>query len=251
LNLVGNAIKFTETGGVHIIAQVMSSDADGGVTLQLTVTDTGIGIPAAKRHLIFQPFSQAEESTSRRFGGTGLGLAISSRLVNLMGGEIWVEDGPDRVGTAFHFTVRFTCPTKVIAKDIASTGARSAPLRILLAEDNAVNQLVAIRLLQREGHSVTLARNGAEVLAALSAQQFNLVLMDLEMPVMNGVETTRKIRRSEEHLGTHVPILAMTANALNGERERCLQAGMDGFLSKPINAEELMKAIEKSDLTVV
>ncbi len=250
LNLVGNAIKFTEKGGVHISAQLMSTDV-GGVTLRLTVTDTGIGIPPAKRKLIFQPFSQADESTSRRYGGTGLGLAISARLVNLMGGEIWVDDGPDGVGTEFHFTVRFTYPMTTILTRMASADLRSEPLRILLAEDNAVNQLVAIRLLQREGHSVTLARDGVEVLAAVSAQPFDLVLMDLEMPVMNGVETTRKIRHSEKSTGAHLPILAMTANALDGDEERCLQAGMDGFISKPINTHKLLQAIEKSSLTPV
>jgi signal transduction histidine kinase/CheY-like chemotaxis protein len=399
VNLVGNALKFTERGEVvvrvslaqEVLAathQTPDTQTDvGPVSLSFEVCDTGIGIPADKVGRIFEPFSQADSSTTRKYGGTGLGLSISAQLVGLMGGRIWAESEVGR-GSTFHFTARFglakeppprpaaqpvslrDVPALVVddnatnrrileellghwglrpqmadgsrpalaallqaveaghpfplvlldgsmpemdgfalAEEIranpklagtalvmltsaglpgdvarcrqlgieaylmkpikqsevleaicaalggsARTAAAAAmpaapapagprPFRILLAEDNAVNQRLAVRLLEKQGHTVVLAANGHETLAALQGQTFDLVLMDVEMPDMDGLEATAMIRRREQETGGHVPILAMTAHALKGDRERCLAAGMDGYVSKPIRAEELWQAI--------
>jgi signal transduction histidine kinase/CheY-like chemotaxis protein len=247
LNLLGNALKFTEEGGVRIDA-CLESQSRGEVTVKFVVTDTGIGIPAEKRSLIFDPFTQAEHSTTRRFGGTGLGLAISSRLVALMGGRIWVTDGPNGRGSAFHFTVPFSIAAAPETPPAAPPEARHR-LKILLAEDNPVNQLLATRMLQREGHTVKLVPNGADAVEAARAGYFDLALMDLEMPVMDGLEATRKIRLNERGF-RRLPIVAITANASRTDEMRCLEAGMDGFLTKPFTAEKLRNALQSfaSDL---
>jgi signal transduction histidine kinase/DNA-binding response OmpR family regulator len=388
VNLVGNAIKFTEKGEVVVDAAAEAA-AGEEVVLHLTVTDTGIGIPPPdKQQVIFQPFEQADNSRSRKYGGTGLGLAIVSRLAGMMGGRVWVESEAGR-GSAFHFTARFGVgrgpaagpgkaeparlrdlrvlvvddnatnrrildevlrgwgmrPTSVgggaaalaelrraavagepfpltlldchmpgmdglevarqvrerpelagatvlmllssdplsVAADwrdlgVAASlikpikqsdlldavlralhlrlteveGAPLAPqrvsavsrrLRVLLAEDNAVNQKLVMRLLEGQGHRVVLAPNGREALAALDGEPFDVVLMDVQMPEMDGYEATAVLREREKAAGRHTPILALTAHALKGDRERCLEAGMDGYLSKPIRAEELFQAL--------
>jgi signal transduction histidine kinase/DNA-binding response OmpR family regulator/HPt (histidine-containing phosphotransfer) domain-containing protein len=387
-NLVGNAIKFTAAG--HVLVEVRERVRTGNrTTLHFQVTDTGIGIPADKHETIFEAFSQADGSTTRRFGGTGLGLTISATLVRLMGGEIWLESRPD-AGSTFHFTTSFECdaapqpsllpeplladlrvlivddnpvnrrilmaqlsrwhtrPTAVgdgasaiatlaeaaaerrpfelvlldanmpgmdgfdVAEQIAarqdlagatimmltSSGrygdvgrcgalgiaayltkpvgaddlhaaigrvlrggtrsiaaidaadtppaiSRPRALRVLLAEDNVVNQRVAVGMLSARGHSVTVANNGAEALAALAGGTFDLVLMDVQMPVMGGLEATAEIRRRERASGAHVRIVAMTAHAMRGDRDRCLAAGMDGYLSKPIDPQTLFAVVEQ------
>jgi len=388
-NLISNAIKFTERGEVIVSADV-ARGGDGGLTLHIAVADTGVGIPADKLAVIFDPFEQADGSTTRRYGGTGLGLTISAKLVALMGGRIWVESEPGR-GSTFHFTVAIReadapapvraaspgpdplrglpvlvaddnatnrrilegvlagCgmrPTAVdggraalaelsravdsgdpfpvvlldarmpdidgfavaeaIGRDPGLAGsailmlssgdrtgeaarcrelgvrqhltkpvhnaeliaalrdalgaARPGPagppaasaepgpatrrLRILLAEDNVVNQRVAVRLLERRGHSVVVAADGREALAALEAHEFDLVLMDVHMPHVGGFEATARVRRREARSGRHVPIVAMTARAMKGDRERCLEAGMDGYVAKPVREAELWGAIE-------
>ncbi|MCC6445166.1 MAG: response regulator [Armatimonadetes bacterium] len=387
-NLVGNAIKFTEKGEAVLRAECASRDRTGAV-IHFTVADTGIGIPEDKMQAIFESFTQADSSTTRRFGGTGLGLAISKRLVEAMGGRIWAKSQEGR-GSVFHFTARFgpaageypafppetgrllkgmtalvvddnrtnrlmvkemlsawgiasseaesgsealemiqasclkrrlfdlvlldmqmpdmnglqlastiaerrewasarmvmltsvgghdDCPK---LKDLGARGCLTKPvkqsdllnallraigeapplvarflpeslpdgrrqtLRILLAEDNPVNQKVALHILEKEGHSVAVAENGQEALRLLNEGVFHLVLMDIQMPVMNGLEAARRIRQREAGARNHIPIVAMTAHAMTGDRERCLEAGMDDYLSKPIQVQALKAALER------
>ncbi len=388
VNLVGNAIKFTDNGEV-ILHVRCHSQSDDQVLVHFAVTDTGIGIPEEKRAAIFDAFEQADTSTTRRFAGTGLGLAISTRLVALMGGEIWVESEVGR-GSTFHFTARFepgsgeaistscpmpqiVCDTRVLVVDDNATNrlileemlrnwgmkptavasvpealpllhqayqsgepyililtdvnmpdvdgfalvehvkqdaklgstiimmltsgdrlgdvsrceqlgvaayllkpikqselfdaialalgittaedegsqkrparqpSRLPPLRILLAEDSPINQKLAVGLLEKYGHTVLVVNHGREAIAALQSQDFDLVLMDVQMPEMDGFEATAAIRASEEQAGTHIPIIAMTAHAMKGDRERCLEAGMDNYVAKPIRAKRLFDTIE-------
>ncbi|HWB11133.1 MAG TPA: PAS domain S-box protein [Pirellulales bacterium] len=386
-NLVGNAVKFTDRGEVVVDVQV-DDDRDGRVGLHFCIADTGIGVPVEKQALIFEAFEQADGSTTRRFGGTGLGLAISRRLIEMMGGQIWLESEVGR-GSRFHFTVRLDrarpvalppaaepgtlvdlpvlivddnatnrrileemlrnwrmCPTAVdggraglaemqraaasgkpfslvlldanmpamdgfeLAAEIGrhpqlagatimmltsgdrpddlrrcrqlgiasylmkpikqselldsilsavhgsvspETAAEELPppatpgrrLRVLLAEDSVVNQKLAVYLLEKWGHHVTVANNGHEALARVQAESFDMVLMDVQMPEMDGLEATKAIRQQESSSGGHVPIVAMTAHAMVGDRERCLESGMDDYLSKPIRARELLAAIER------
>lgn len=390
LNLVGNAIKFTEKGEVVLRVELEQESEDvGAMVLHFSVADTGIGIPREKQQLIFEPFSQADTSTTRRYGGTGLGLSICSRLIAMMNGRIWLESEEGR-GSTFHFTAQFgaatlaaapvsadpnilvdlrvlivddnstnrqilektlsywrmrpTCaanaeaglallqqaqtkgkPFRLMVVDchmpdidgfmlvervqqlpalsgvvtvmLTSGGRRGdgqrckelgiaaylikpvlqadlleallrvlsprssnaepmqlvtrhslregrVPLRVLLAEDNLVNQRLAVRLLEKEGHSVVVASDGAKALDALEQQQFDLILMDVQMPVMDGVETTAAIRKREQGSGAHIPIVAMTAHAMAGDRQRFLSLGMDGYVSKPIQSRDLMAMIE-------
>ncbi len=394
INLVGNAIKFTEHGEVVVDVQPSTiesrSPQESACVLHFQVRDTGIGIPADKQDLIFEAFAQVDGSTTRRYGGTGLGLAISSRLVERMGGQIWVESAPRR-GSTFHFTAHFephgsarprvarpepgklrglsvlvvddnatnrfilaetltqwhmrptvvdnaltalqaleqaqqagepfslvlldahmpevdgftlaerirenpdlagatvmmlssagqsvdtrrcnelglaaylTKPIKqadlfraimaalgnppaeaveVVQTTLPPSRAGRA-LRLLLAEDNLVNQKLAVRLLEKQGHTVTIAANGVEAMAAVEREPFDLVLMDVQMPEMDGFEATAAIRAHERGTGRHVPILAMTAYAMKGDRERCLAAGMDGYVSKPIQPRKLWQAIKQ------
>ena len=389
LNLVGNAIKFTERGEV-VVRVAMEARDFAGVSLHFTISDTGIGIPVEKQKLIFEPFTQADASTTRQYGGSGLGLSISARLIEMMRGRIWLESEVGK-GSTFHFTVPFGLPAaetqttpdadttifknmrvlvvddnatnrqileKILthwrmrpstadgaktglallkqaleAKDpfslmltdrhmpemdgfmlveqlqkipelagmptvmLTSGGQRGdgarctelgiaaylmkpvlqsdlldalsrvfrsrietpevpqlvtgqtlqegrAPLRVLLAEDNPVNQRVAARLLDKRGHVVVLAGNGALALEALEQQSFDLILMDVQMPVMDGVQATAAIRQRERITGTHIPIIAMTAHAMEGDRERFLGNGMDGYISKPVQPRELFEVIE-------
>jgi two-component system sensor histidine kinase/response regulator len=387
INLAGNAIKFTDRGEVALKVEVEAANEHDRM-LRFTVADTGVGIPGEKLQLIFEPFSQADNSTTRRYGGTGLGLTISTRLVEMMGGTIWVESQVGR-GSQFHFTARLgIADTKIIeigavappeilrgvrvlvvddnrtnrrilegmlgrwemksssAQDgeealaklseaqeagepfalilmdmhmpkmdgfeligeirhsphpstamimmLTSAGHRgdaarcqelgvaayllkpirqselreaiarvlgareqkgviplitryslhdarepATSLRILLAEDNAVNQLLASRLLEKRGHFVVVAGNGREALEALQKEHFDLVFMDVQMPVMDGFEATAAIRKQEVGGGVHLPVVALTAHAMKGDREKCLAAGMDGYLTKPIRPQEL------------
>jgi two-component system sensor histidine kinase/response regulator len=389
LNLAGNAIKFTDQGEVVLRVEAEPAESEG-LHLHFTVTDTGIGIPKEKQKLIFEPFTQADTSTTRRYGGTGLGLSISMRLIEMMGGRIWLESEVG-LGSTFHFTARFGAvkhagarpsligpavleemrvlvvddnatnrqilertlgywrmrPTAVSnataalnllheakaagvpfglmvadchmpdvdgfmlveqvqrSPDLSSLvtimltsggqrgdGARCQelgiaaylikpvlqadlldavlqvlasrdggaqpvpvitrhtlregrlPLRILLAEDNLVNQKLASRLLENQGHMVVVASDGAQALDTLEKQNFDLVLMDAQMPVMDGFEATAAIRRLEQNTRAHIPIIAMTAHAMVGDRQRCMDAGMDGYIAKPVHAHELFETIE-------
>jgi len=393
INLVGNAIKFTEQGEIAVKVQIESQNGTDCI-LRFTVSDTGIGIPEDKRELIFAPFSQADTSTTRKYGGTGLGLTISTRLVEMMGGKLWVESEEGR-GSQFHFTVLLgaanskdtkigaIAPPEILrgvkvllvddnrtnrrilegmlgrwemkttsvedgeaalrhlsaARDarepygliltdmhmpkmdgftliekirqrpelatatimmLTSAGHRgdaarclelgvaayllkpirqselreaiarvlgahpqegaislitrfslqdardpSAFLRVLLAEDNAVNQRLAVRLLEKRGHRVAVAGNGREALDALEKEKFDLVFMDVQMPELDGLEATAIIREREKSSGRHQPIIALTAHAMKGDREKCLAAGMDGYLTKPIRPQELEEILEE------
>ncbi|HXG11868.1 MAG TPA: PAS domain S-box protein [Gemmataceae bacterium] len=219
--------------------------------LHFAVRDTGIGIPPEKQQLIFDPFTQADGSLARRHGGTGLGLSIASRLVGMMGGRIWVESEPGK-GSTFHFTARFerdegrAAPTASapLAEPATVPDRAARRLRVLLAEDNPINQKVAVHLLERRGHEVVVAGTGREALAALERGRFDVVLMDVQMPEMDGLQATAAIREREKQTGGHVPIIAMTAYAMKGDHERCLEAGMDGYLSKPYRARELFETVE-------
>jgi signal transduction histidine kinase/ActR/RegA family two-component response regulator len=243
LNLIGNAIKFTESGGITLSARCQPASQPELCRLELAVTDTGIGIPPDKLKLIFEAFTQADISTTRRFGGTGLGLSISNRLVGMMGGQISVSSQPGHGST---FTVTLELP--VADKDMAVAAPPAAPvdnttsrpLSILLVEDNALNQRVASQLLSRDGHRVTVAGDGQEALDRLDEADFDLILMDMQMPVMDGLTATRRIRDDEQHSGHgRRTIIAMTANAQDSDRSDCLAAGMDDFLTKPINAGQV------------
>ena len=242
INLIGNAIKFTASGSVSV--SVEPAGPDNPAALHFAVRDTGIGIPENQQKHIFEAFRQADGSTSRKYGGTGLGLAICSHLTAMMGGKIWVESKP-QAGSVFHFTAILALPEAKIAA--AGEHTMSPPalrrLRVLLAEDNVVNQKVAVRLLERGGHTVVCAGDGREALEAFSRQPFDVVLMDVQMPNMDGFEATAAIRRIEASRQKQTPILALTANAMKGDRERCLAAGMDGYVTKPLRAETLFEAI--------
>ena len=257
-NLLDNAIKFTHEGliGVTIGMQEIGTES---ALLEFSVADTGIGIPSDMLGAVFESFTQVDSSITRRFGGTGLGLAISRRLVESMGGHIWVESEPGK-GSCFHFTARFALPDSVKlatqepssvepsvilpAHDRIADSARPA-LHLLLAEDNLVNQRLAARVLEKHGHQVTVVANGLEALMALEENHFDLILMDLQMPDLDGLETTRVIREQESGGTQHIPIIALTAHALQGDRERCFDAGMDDYISKPIKMDELLRAVDK------
>jgi CheY-like chemotaxis protein len=393
VNLLGNAVKFTSQGEVVIVVQTQDVSEEE-VVLHFAVRDTGVGIPLEKQQVVFEAFTQTDSSTTRKYGGSGLGLAISSRLINRLGGKIWVESQPGR-GSTFHFTARFQLqklssrryaplaaealrgtpvlvvddnatnrrilqemllawkmkpestesgseainilkradaegsPFSLILLDaqmpdmdgfstvkrikqderlaksavimLTSAGFRGdsarcrelgidgyltkpikrsdlleaiklvlgsetgheastslvtlhslreqrARLKILLAEDNRVNQVLAVRLLEKRGHEVTVAGNGLEALEALDQQVFDLVLMDIQMPEMDGFEATAAIRKGEMKSGKHIPIVAMTAHAMAGDRERCLEGGMDDYITKPIRLELLLDALRRCSL---
>jgi PAS domain S-box-containing protein len=254
VNLLGNAVKFTARGSVTLALstrEVVGDPALGtpdGVELACEVRDTGIGIPPDKQQLIFDAFSQADTSTSRRYGGTGLGLAITRRLVNAMDGEITVDSVPGE-GSRFRFTARLgrvaqqapapACDAHGTALAGPQPGGRR--LRVLLAEDNAVNQKLAQAMLEKLGHQVTIADDGAQAVGLLGRHPFDLVLMDMQMPRLDGLEATRLIRAG----GHALPIVAMTANAMDTDRQRCLDAGMDDFLAKPVRTRELAEVIAR------
>jgi len=245
VNLLGNAVKFTDHGEVRIKVQLDSVE-QGIAILHFSVNDTGIGIPDEKLACIFEAFTQADGSTARRYGGTGLGLTISRQLAQMMGGRLWAESVLGK-GSTFHFTARFglsqTPGYKATQPDLVAQ--RRLPedresLQILLAEDNPVNQMLAVRLLEKHGHQVVVARTGREAIRQIETQPFDLVLMDVQMPEMDGLEATEAIRQKEKASGAHLPIVAMTAHAMQGDRERCAAAGMDGYITKPINVKELI-----------
>jgi signal transduction histidine kinase/DNA-binding NarL/FixJ family response regulator len=297
LNLIGNAVKFTEQGeivvtvgadprvgpvaaGEHIGSPQLGSLQQGLPLRQLhfAVRDTGIGIPADKLGRLFQPFTQVDASTARKYGGSGLGLAICKRLVELMGGVIWAESAGAGQGTTFHFTLPaeialdYNPPTTPMPTppEFDSQLAERLPLRILLAEDNRVNQKLALAMLKKFGYTADTAHNGREAVEAVQRQPYDIVLMDVQMPEMDGLDATRQIRSmvgADPRLGSvgadprvgpvgadpqaradtwvRPYIIAMTANAMQGDREMCLQAGMDDYLSKPFQIAELRAALER------
>jgi len=243
LNMVGNAIKFTDAGSVRVTVE-MEPAPGHGLVAHFMVRDTGPGIPIEKQKIIFEAFRQADGSTTRHYGGSGLGLAISTGLVDIMGGRIWVESEVGQ-GSSFHFTAPFTLGETALPMRAAAPASvpECAPLAILLAEDNAISQKLVTTLLKERGHEVTLAPNGWVVLEQMEQRQFDLILMDIQMPDMDGLQATAEIRHREIQTGKHIPIVAMTAHAMAGDRERCLDSGMDGYIAKPINPGELMALI--------
>ena len=242
VNLLGNAVKFTERGSIEVSVEVVEQDESGDV-LQFSVSDTGIGITADQIEYIFHEFSQADSSTARRYGGTGLGLSISKHLVEIMGGQIGClsETG---VGSTFWFTLPYTmAPVKQQAALAASTSETLEKFRrrVLVVEDNAVNRMVAVRLLAREGCEVDAVEGGRLAVEACTANEYDVIFMDVNMPEMDGFETAREIRRLENR---RVPIIAMTARTMKDDRELCLEAGMDDYLPKPISSEHLRQVLE-------
>jgi CheY-like chemotaxis protein len=242
-NLIGNGIKFTDAGRVALAVDC-SALQQGQV--RFTVSDTGIGIDAQARQHLFEPFMQADGSTTRKYGGTGLGLAISRQLVQMMGGDIDAESEPGR-GSTFTFTITSSAePVQAAsdARETASTPSVAQPAldkRILLVEDNHVNQQLALTMLRHLGCTVELAVNGAEAVRKYAPGAFDLVLMDCQMPEMDGFEATALIRAT----GSVTPIVALTAKAMQGDRERCLEVGMDDYLSKPFRKQELRVMVER------
>lgn len=253
-NLAGNAVKFTERGGVRIDVSRLVEDMvpSGRVGLRVTVSDTGIGIPADKIEGIFESFTQAAGSISRKYGGTGLGLSISRQIVELMGGEVTVRSTPGQ-GSRFTFTALFEAGNPDLAKDTAESSplvSDTRPLRLLLVEDNEINARVATLMLSRLGHSTVHAQSARKALTLLCREDFDAVLMDIEMPDTDGLTTSRLIRKGGE--GTFrvrhpdVPIIAMTAHALQEVRQECIQAGMDDFLTKPVSQANLARALHRA-----
>ncbi|HZT37247.1 MAG TPA: ATP-binding protein [Bryobacteraceae bacterium] len=249
-NLLSNAIKFTERGRVQLDVSTATLP-NGLIELQMNVSDTGPGIPADKLSLIFEKFMQVDNSVSRRFGGVGLGLAITRRLVELHGGAIRVRSEVGR-GSVFSFTLlceRAQRPAAEAAPDagVDAQAAALAPVgpRILVVEDNAINQKVVTAILAKKHLDVAVAADGEEAIRVLEAAErpFSLILMDVQMPVLDGLEATRLIRSDPRW--AHIPIIAMTAHAMNGDRERCLRAGMNDYLSKPVHATHLLQVVDK------
>ena len=269
VNLIGNAIKFTETGGVTL--RLERRGADSEPRYRFSVRDTGMGIPKESQARIFDAFSQADGSTTRKYGGTGLGLTICRNLVLKMDGEIWVESEPGQ-GSCFTFEIPMNTVTDEPSIEVPSEGAadkrenktpraNGADLppvtppasddqhprwRVLLTEDNAVNRTLGVRLLQKHGCEVKTAENGRVAVEMVQREDFDLILMDVQMPEMDGFEATAAIRELQQDSGKHTPIVAMTAHALTGYKERCLDSGMDNYLTKPIRADVLYSVIDST-----
>ncbi|MCS7041159.1 MAG: ATP-binding protein, partial [Bryobacteraceae bacterium] len=256
LNLLNNAVKFTEQGGVSVTVEAEPAGASRQM-LRFHVADTGIGIPPEQQDAIFEAFRQADGSITRRFGGTGLGLAISSRLARLMGGEIRVESEPGKGSTFTLEIVVGACageapaPAPVPAQSARDSRPEAAAaavrkLRILLAEDNLVNRRLVELLMARQGHEVVSVEDGRKAVELAQREHFDVILMDVQMPEMDGLEATRQIRALERAVGRRSPILALTANAMRGDEEVCLSAGMDGYIPKPFEAEKLLRAVQEA-----
>jgi CheY-like chemotaxis protein len=274
-NLIYNAIKFTGSGEVHLRCRA-KEHTPKETTLQFSVTDTGIGLPKQEFERIFKRFVQADEQPQANYGGTGLGLSISKYLVELMGGDIWVESSPGS-GSSFNFTVKLPVhhgalyavqdsdhsgsiciadadtavfqlsqkegPEPLVIEDMKKPGPEPRALEILLVEDDLINRKMAANMLEKMGACVTTAENGADALKSMDKRRFDIVLMDVKMPVMDGIETTRRIREGEVNGDKHIPIIAMTAHAMQGDSENFLKAGMSDYISKPIDPDNLLKKL--------
>ncbi len=242
-NILGNAVKFTDFGEVNLFVDLIFQGNEG-IELKFQVSDTGIGMTSMEMQKLFQSFSQADSSHTRKYGGTGLGLAISKELVEIMGGSIWAESIKGK-GSDFYFTIVFKEGTRLknSIKMPETILKADEILNILLVEDNMTNQLVMTRMIEEIGHNVITASNGVEALDLLQEKKLDIILMDIQMPEMDGIETTRLIREKEEGTGGHIPIIAVTAYALRGDRERFLEAGMDNYISKPISIQDLAQVI--------
>ncbi len=244
-NFLSNAVKFTNEGSICLTVKNMKKIKDE-VELKFTITDTGIGIATKDLSLLFQSFNQVEQTFTKKYGGTGLGLAISKKLVELMGGQIGVDSEKGK-GSTFYFSLKFRIGSNIERKENALLQLSSVKrqLNILLAEDDRINQKVILKILKMRGHMVDLANNGKEVLKLYEKDKYDVILMDIQMPEMNGLEATKEIRKKEEN-GRHIPIIALSAYALKGDRERFLALGMDEYISKPIDMNELFYTIEST-----
>jgi CheY-like chemotaxis protein len=241
VNLLVNALKFTEEGEI-VLGVNLRKRAKDRLWLEFSVRDTGIGIPKDKLRMIFESFTQVDSSTTRQFGGTGLGLTICAELVSLMGGEMWVESEVGS-GSTFFFTARLELPNEEDGHQSpaddrqaveSSEPEPSRALRILIAKDNEVNRVLLLRLLEKRGHTVRAADNGKDALALVDTNTFDVALMDVQMPEMDGFETTAAIRQPPREEVRCLPIIAITAHAMKGFLESCIDAGMDDYVSKPI-----------------
>jgi signal transduction histidine kinase/CheY-like chemotaxis protein len=251
VNLVSNAVKFTDSGCVTV--RVRATSLDDGTRVRVEVSDTGIGIDTDALGRLFEPFTQADNTTSRRYGGTGLGLTISAQHVELMGGTIGADSTPG-AGSTFWFEVELgaadgVAPEHPIAdalRDAISAQIHDGPRPlVLVAEDNPVNQVLVVRMLERLGYQADLVSDGHEAVSAVERTQYAVVLMDCEMPGMDGYEATREIRRREEN-AARLPIIAMTAHSMSGDREKCIAAGMDDYISKPMRAAVLAETVARN-----
>jgi PAS domain S-box-containing protein len=253
INLLSNAVKFTAAGTVNLSVTPIATQAQS-VTLQFAVSDTGIGIPLERRDRLFQSFSQVDSSITRQYGGTGLGLSLCKQLCEMMGGRIWVESQMGQ-GSTFYFTIVASVMTPTMPElsvpqvqlpieiPIDPQMGQKNPLQILLAEDHSINQKMVLMLLNRLGYEADVVTNGTDAIAALQRQSYDVVLMDVNMPEMDGLTATQHIRRMSSDAQPH--IIAMTASAMTGDRERCLQAGMDDYMTKPFHIQDFMQALSR------
>mgnify|MGYP000265129425 CR=1 FL=1 len=242
INLLGNAVKFTEQGSVTLSIKELDKN-DNSVNFLFSVIDTGIGITEEKQHLLFDNFSQLDSSTSRKYGGSGLGLAISKKLVDAMDGEIGFKNNLSK-GSTFYFELRLSVAPKVSVEMLADDSYENTlnfSLSILLVEDNEINCFAAKTLLKQDGHDVIIAKNGEEAVNAVinSAKRFDVILMDIHMPVVDGIEASRRIRALKDTDKQTIPIIALTANIMQDEKQECIKVGMNGFMSKPFAPERL------------
>jgi signal transduction histidine kinase/DNA-binding NarL/FixJ family response regulator len=247
MNLVDNAVKFTSIGKILVCAEIVEQTAEN-ICLEFLVSDTGIGIAPEDQTRIFFPFTQADASSTRNYGGAGLGLTISRKLIEMMGGQIRVESHQHQ-GSIFRFTIRLKILQDSSAAQTATRGLTLAPvperaLHILIAEDTPTSQKVAEYLLTRRGHLVEIAADGRQALELVEQKNFDVVLMDVQMPVMDGFQATAAIRALPDSVKANMPIIAVTAHTLKGDAERCLDAGMDAYIGKPIQAEEFLELVE-------
>ena len=251
INLAGNAIKFTNKGSVSINVKLLKKEKNN-LKIEFSVEDTGIGISKEKIAYLFESYSQAEKSTTRRHGGTGLGLTISKKLVEMMDGTIEVESEIGK-GSKFYFIIELKQGKALKATDKSSIKnletekkkTSSKQLSILIVEDQLINRKIIFQLLKRKGHKITSAENGKIALEKAKSEKFDMIFMDIQMPEMDGLEATKLIRKFEKDNKTHTPIIAMTAHAMKGDKEVCLAAGMNHYITKPINPAELYSVIEK------
>ena len=257
VNLVSNALKFTEKGEVVISVGVLSDEATSKsaindndyVNLKISVSDTGIGIAKAAQKTLFNAFTQADGSTTRKYGGTGLGLAIVSQLVGIMDGELGLDSEVGK-GSLFWFSARFETTDVLVAaqkKDSLKDDRLALDAKILLVEDNPINQMVAQKMLEKLGITSKVANNGVEALKHLTQESFDLVLMDCQMPEMDGFDATREVRNIgiKSINEKQVPIVAMTANVMSGDRERCIKVGMNDYIGKPVQLDKLEEVLRK------
>jgi len=247
INLVDNAVKFTDTGVIILHVKLLEADDNDSILLGFSISDTGIGIPSDKFETIFHSFYQIDNSRKRKYGGTGLGLTISRHMVNLMKGNIWLES-KEGEGSIFYFTARFSCRSgeKPVLHTERKHGTDTYAFHILVAEDEIINQNLISTILQKKGCTVKLVNNGIEAMEALKKEHFDMVFMDIQMPVMDGLETTRIIRNSDGHeFESTIPVIAMTAHVMKSDREKFLSAGMDDYIEKPLNFEEIFKCINR------